>query len=179
MRFSANRNVSCPHLNILVSYPYYASTVTNHTHGLQNKMKLLPHNFFSCLNIFSVFFWRKTDVFRLWERKFSWYLFPQQSLAAFRTQVPIVKPLILQRTGLQRPCYLIGLKKQGDVALKGQLPCHTINDSTYAELFWEDKKDFAAADCFQVASQFSLKQAGAPLATPPHVPKNGPTGWLS
>lgn len=91
------------------------------------KAKLLPHHFFSCLNIFSVFFWRKTDMFRLWERKFSWYLFPQQSLAAFRTQVPIVKPLILQRTGLQRPCYLIGLKKQGDVALKGQLPCHTIN----------------------------------------------------
>lgn len=106
-----------------MSYPYYASTVTNHTHGLQNKTKLLPHNFFSYLNIFSVFFWRKTDMFRLWERKFSWYLFPQQSLAAFRTQVPIVKPLILQSTGLQRPCYLTGLKKQGDVALKGQ-PYH-------------------------------------------------------
>lgn len=64
----------------------------------KNKIKLLPHRFFSCLNIFSVFSWRKPDVFRLWERKFSWYLFPQQCLAAFRTQVPIVKLLVLQST---------------------------------------------------------------------------------
>lgn len=62
----------------------------------KNKTKLLLHTIFSCLNISSVFSWRKPDVFRLWEGKFSWYLFPQQSWAAFGTQVPVVKLLILQ-----------------------------------------------------------------------------------
>lgn len=85
--------------HILKCYPYYASTVTNHTHGLQKQNEITTTQvFFPHLNIFSVFFWRKPDVFRLWERKFSWYLFPQQCLAAFGNQVPIVQLLVLQST---------------------------------------------------------------------------------
>lgn len=79
--------------HILKCYPYYASTVSNQTHGLQKQNRTC--NFFLVWT-FSVFSWRKPDVFRLWERKFSWYLFPQQCLAAFGTQVPIVKLPILQ-----------------------------------------------------------------------------------
>lgn len=184
IHFSASRNVSCPHLKMPVSYPYCTSTVTNHSHGLekQNKTKLLPHNFLSCLNIFSVFSWRKPDVMRLWERKFSWYLFPQQCWAAFGTPVPIVKLLILQSVEAAEAMLSDWPEKarwcgfeDATAGTANRPPAIPSIHSTYAEIFWEDKQDFAADDWFQLGSQFSLKQAEVPLATPLHGPKNGPT----